>query len=67
MIGPSDGIAAVISTPALDTNLTLTCGQLTNDADNHASAATHLSRIRPASRSRPFLHGRNYDPQMTVF
>src|SRR5271165_6891043 len=40
MIGPSDGIAAVISTPALDTNLTLTCGQLTNDADNHASAAT---------------------------
>src|SRR5208337_290133 len=40
MIGPSDGIAAVMSTPALDTNLTLTCGQLTNDADNHASAAT---------------------------
>src|SRR5271157_1082684 len=40
MIGPSDGIAAVISTPALDTNLTLTCGQLTSDADNHASAAT---------------------------
>ena len=28
---------------------------------------THLPRIRPAARSRPFLHGRNYAPQMTVF
>src|SRR5208337_1433678 len=40
MIGPSDGIATVISTTTLDTNFTLTCGQLTNDADNQASAAT---------------------------
>src|SRR5208283_824550 len=40
MIGPSDGIAAMISTPAVDTNLTLSFGQLMNDADNHASAAT---------------------------
>jgi hypothetical protein len=40
MSGPSDGIAAGFSTPALDTDLTLTCGQLTSHADNHASAAT---------------------------
>ena len=39
MIVPSDGIAAVISTTALDEKSTLICGQLRNDADNHASAA----------------------------
>src|SRR5271166_44735 len=40
MVGPGDGIAAVISTPALDTDLTMTRGQLTSGADNHASATT---------------------------
>jgi hypothetical protein len=40
MIGPGDGIASVISTPALDTDFTLRCGQLTSDADNHVSAPT---------------------------
>ena len=39
MIGPADGIAAVISSPALETDLTLTVGRLTNHADNHASTA----------------------------
>src|SRR5262249_20265413 len=37
--GPGDGIAAAISTPAIDTSLTLSCGRLTSDTHNQASTA----------------------------
>ena len=53
MIGPSNGISAVISMPALGTDLTLTCGQLTSDADNPASAArTNNDALRQYTASR---------------
>jgi len=43
MIGPDEGVVAVISTPALDPNLALSRGQHTSDADKHASDATTAS------------------------
>ena len=52
----------------LDADLRATherCGQPRECCDDRK--ATHPARIRPAARSRPFLHGRNYAPQMTVF
>ena len=54
MIGPGNGVAAMISTPALDRDLTLSSGQLTSDAHNPASAATTANRAcsqHTASRS----------------
>jgi hypothetical protein len=41
MIGPGNGIALAIPTLPFDTYLMLTCGQVSSDADNHASAATN--------------------------
>ena len=56
LIGPREGIAAMIATPVTDTEWTLTCGQLASNADNHASAATTANHTSgQAAASRPIM------------
>ena len=73
MIGPSGGVAAVIPMPALDTDLILTCGQFTSDADNNAMIAARTANDASAQvavsrpMTMPLPPGIIYAKQMIVF
>ena len=56
MIGPGNGVAALISTPALDTDLTLSTGQLTSDAHNPDERCDDRKRRMFTAYGQPLDH-----------
>ncbi len=63
---PGGGISAVISTPALGTESTLTRGQLKNHAGNHASDASSANDAPHPGYHQPLNHVHSFAEENTL-